>query len=304
MGDRELGALRERFGGVAGVRIGRGAGGLARLELDSGLASADVYLHGAQVTRFVPRGARDVLWLSPRAAFGPGKAIRGGVPVCFPWFGVSADPSLPQHGFARLMDWDLVSLRSEGGLVRAVLALAASGATRALWPRDFRAELAVEVSDGLSVSLRVVNAGREALEFQDALHTYLAVGDVRRVALAGLGGAAYLDGTRGEAPDVEPAGEIAFPGPGEFCRNYLDSDAGCVVRDPVLGREVAVGKSGSRSTVVWNPGPERAARIADMEPEGWREFLCVESGNVRRNALALAPGEEHVTTQTIAAAPH
>lgn len=278
------------------VRLETGDGGLLRL----GVAhpehgEAQVYLHGAHVTGWAPPGAAPVLWMSPRTAFAPDAAIRGGVPICFPWFGGGPDGDLsPAHGYARLADWRLTSATESADGVSLTFALPAEG-------EPLEATYVVRVGGSLRLELRVRNAGERDVTYEAALHTYLAVSDVRQVEVTGLEGAPYLDRLGGPEPVVAPDEPIRFTG--ETDRIYLGSDARVEVVDPGAGRRIAVGKDGSSSTVVWNPWTEKAAGMRDVGADAWPGFLCVETANVRSDAVTLAPGQEHTMTAVLEVLP-
>lgn len=258
----------------------------------------EVTPHGAHVTRWRKDG-RDVLFVSPRSKFEPGQAIRGGIPVCFPWFG--DDPEAkgrPAHGFARRVAWQLVEEEHAPDALRVAFELADDDSTRALWPFRFRARLVASLGAMLDVSLTVTNEDERPFRYEEALHTYLAVGDVRQVALRGLEGARYRDKTRG-AIGHEGAEPILFTE--ETDRTYHGIESVCTLQDPVLGRTLEITKCDSRSTVVWTPWSEKAARLADLGADAWPGFLCVESGNIGADAITLAPGASHTLAVRITA---
>lgn len=249
---------------------------------------------GAHVLAWTPRGQNPVLWVSPLAVFAPGTAVRGGIPVVFPWFG--AGPSgdrRPSHGFARTAAWRRTAVTNDlatSGRLEVRHALDASG----LDSEPFEAELVSEFTAGqLSVSLVVRNPGPGAFRYEEALHTYLAVSDVGAVSVDGLSGCTYLDKVAGAAAVQD--GPVRFTG--ETDRIYRHT-AEVVVDDPDWGRRIAVGKQCSANTVVWNPGREKGTALADVGPN-WTGFVCVEAGNVGDDAIELAPGEEHILTQTL-----
>ncbi|PKQ22238.1 MAG: D-hexose-6-phosphate mutarotase [Actinobacteria bacterium HGW-Actinobacteria-5] len=252
---------------------------------------------GAQAIAWTPPEQNAVLWLSPLATFEPGAALRGGVPVVFPWFG--AGPSgdrTPSHGFARTAAWRreavLNELATSGRLV-VRYSLNEAGLDSA----PFTAELTLSFAPGqFEVSLRVVNTGPEVFRYEEALHTYFAVSGIDAVRVDGLAGCAYLDkAAGGGADEIVQAGSVRFTG--EVDRVYRHGGDAVIV-DPGWSREIVVGKQGSANTVVWNPGPVKGPALADVGLH-WTDFVCVEAGNVRDAAIELAPGEEHILTQTI-----
>lgn len=288
-----------------GVRLVSGSGGLEVLEVrDERFGALDVFLHGAQVTSWVPPGHEPVLWLSPTSSFAADAAIRGGVPICFPWFGGGPQNDLtPTHGFARIRDWTLESATAGPEGVEVVLGLpAGSGGSPWHGPAgtgSLAATFRVLLGATLTMTLDVRNDGRQPATFEAALHTYLAVSDVREVAVEGLEGASYVDRLGGpeRVRQAEPVVRFAA----ETDRIYLGTEHDVVVDDPGGGRRIAVRKAGSASTVVWNPWSEKAASMADLD--GWTGFVCIETANVRSDAVTLAPGASHAMSATIEVLP-
>ena len=283
-----------------GVQLSSGRGGLPRLTISTRLAEAEIYLHGAHVTAFQPRGQAPVLFLSARSDFAPDRPIRGGVPICFPWFGARTDGGPgPMHGFARLADWELVDAGTEpDGTVRLAFALPRRPADQALWPAEADIRYEVRVGAGLHLALRVRNRGATPLRFEAALHTYLAVQDVRAVTVEGLAGAAFQDRLDPDRPQVQGPEPLRIAG--ETDRIYAPTRAACVVHDPGLGRRLRVEKSGSDTTVIWNPWIAKAQAMADFGDDEWPAMLCVETANVRAHAVTVDPGQAHTLTASIA----
>lgn len=284
-------ALNERFGQTPGVTIDLGEGQLPRLRVRNSMCTGEIYLHGAHVTAFRPTHQEPVLWMSERAAFAPGKAIRGGVPICFPWFGFRADDaSLPQHGFARTNEWELMECGEQPtGEMSIILRLATRPEFAAHGYERVETYFAVLFGATLEMGLLVRNNGAKAYRFEAALHTYLSVGDVREVTVEGLSGATYRDKTRNMASDVERRGSVRFDG--EVDRVY-DSTATCTLHDPLLRRRIVVEKTGSANTVVWNIGEAKSAGIG-LAPGEWPRYACVETAAVGANAVTLAAGASH-----------
>jgi glucose-6-phosphate 1-epimerase len=281
------------------VVVEAAAGGLERVCVRGAHAGAELYLQGAHLTGWQPHGSAPVLFLSRRAIYATGKAIRGGVPLVFPWFGPHAtDPGAPMHGFARSRPWRLVrSGPGPDGAVVLELTLEDDAATRALWPSTFRLGYRVEIGATLSLALEVLNTSAAPFTFETALHTYLAVGDVTAVSVTGLEETSYIDKVDAMARKRQGAAPLRLTG--ETDRVFLGTRARCVVADPVLGRLVVVDKAGSATTVVWNPWSAKAAGIPDLEPDDWRRMLCVETANAADDAVTLAPGARHVTSATL-----
>lgn len=267
-------------------------------------ATGTVIVHdqGAHLTEWRAGGV-PVIWVSPRAEYAAGRAIRGGVPVCWPWFGPGRPGDLsPSHGFARTTTWRPVVEESGTDLVRWVWELTAAdvggvpGAEH--FPHRFTAQLAVEVTDAATITLTIRNEDRQPFDYEAALHSYLHVGDVRRVTVTGLAGAPYLDKVSGER--LTQQGDLGLTG--ETDRVYRS--AGPVeVHDPVLNRTLTVAKSGSPETVIWNPWDEKAASMSDLGDREWTQMLCVEAAAVGTGAPRLAPGEAQSLSTTITVAP-
>lgn len=250
--------------------------------------TADVSDLGAQVLSFTPAGAADLLWLSAGADLARAP-IRGGVPVCFPWFGPGREPGIsPSHGFARTSTWTPVGVTRSESVVATTYTLDSAQASSPHWPHGYRATLGISVGEVLDISLTVQNTGETEFSYEEALHAYLSVGDVRQCRLLGLDGATYVDKARGGERGTQ-TGDLVLAG--EVDRVYASTRAVKVV-DPVLRRVITVRTFSSASTVVWNPGAELAARMPDVGDQ-WPQFVCVEGGNVLTNAVVLAPGGAH-----------
>jgi glucose-6-phosphate 1-epimerase len=251
----------------------------------------EVCTQGAQVVRWRFDGS-EVLFVGRKARFEPGQAIRGGIPVIFPWFG--DDPQKlgrGAHGFARRLAWRVVERSDAKDATRVVLELEDSDATRALWPQRFLLRLEAQLGAQLELALTVTNRGDEPFEFEEALHSYFQVGDVRAISLRGLEGSTYLDKLDGFARKRASNEPQTFTGPVDNV--HLDTESACEIEDIVHGRTLALHKRHSRSTVVWNPWVEGAQRLSDLGDEDWAHFLCVETANIGANAVQLAAGASH-----------
>lgn len=256
------------------------------------------YAHGAHVVSWAPAGSGEVLFVSRDAIYDSGTAIRGGIPVIFPWFGPGRTPGMsPSHGFARTAAWHLVSVEDGPDIARVHYRLTHHDATSDWWLTPFEAGLTAEFGEHLRVSLAVKNLHTEHVSYEDALHAYFRVGDVERISISGLEGAEYSDKTLGTGATTQRQnGRIVIVG--ETDRVYA-STGPVMIHDPSLRRDIVIEKSGSTSTVVWNPWVELAAKLADLADDEWREFVCVEVGNALEDAVVLAPGEAHITTMKV-----
>jgi glucose-6-phosphate 1-epimerase len=263
--------------------------GLAVVELETAASTCTVALQGAQVLSFRPRGQTDWLWLSERARWTAGAAVRGGIPICFPWFGPHPTArAFPAHGFARTRAWRLVGVaEAPGGRARAELALADSAETTRLYPHPFEARLTVTAGPELELSFEVANTAGAPLPFEIALHTYFAVSDIGAVAIEGLGGADFIDKVGGGQQRRQ--GEEPLRIDGEVDRVYAAAGP-LTLGGAGRARPLHIQPRDAASTVVWNPGPQKAAALADMAPDGYRGFVCVETGIVGAHAVTLPPG--------------
>lgn len=275
------------------------AHGLKALRLRACGSEALVYLHGAHVASFKTQEHGELLWRSRAAIYSEGKAIRGGVPICFPWFGAHpSERSFPAHGFARTRAFRFEGSEERGDLVIAELSLVSDPETRKLFPHEFRATLRVSVGRELAVAFEVENTSDAEFDYELALHTYLAVSDVRQIGLYGLEGASYDDKVSGARGCVERGSPLGFTA--ETDRVY-DSTARVIVEDPRSKRRSIVDKTASRTTVIWNPWIDKAKRMSDFADDEWPEMVCVEAANVSPHGVRLPPDARHTTTTIISA---
>jgi D-hexose-6-phosphate mutarotase len=221
-----------------------------------------------------------------------GKALRGGIPICFPWFGAHAEhKDYPAHGFARTREFSFQGARrSAEGASQLQFILENDAQTAKLFPYAFRAQLRVSFGDTLGVELTVSNLDQQTFTFEEALHSYFCVVDVTQAAVRGLQGASYADKVRDMARFSETASELRLSA--EMDRVY-DSTATCTIVDLKAGRELQIEKESSGATVVWNPWAEKAAQMSDLGADAWPRMLCVESANVGSSRRELAPGQSH-----------
>ena len=284
-----------------GVRIAEGNGGLSKIEVHTPSAKSEIYLHGAQVTAWKPAGADEAIFVSEKSHWEDGRAIRGGIPVCFPWFRAKADdPKAPAHGFVRTKEWKLETITEmPGDSVCVYLSTESDEATRSWWPFEFCLEYRITVGVRLKLELRLKNTGQSTLRFEEALHTYFNVGDVERVKVRGLDGAAYLDNRDGNRRKTQ-SGDLRLSAQTD---NASTGTSGPVeIVDEVLGRTLRTEKRNSSSTIVWNPWRDGAASMSDFGAEEWRRMLCVEGGNILDSAVVVSPQESHTLTVEISIA--
>jgi len=274
-----------------------GPGGLAKIRIDSASSSAEFFLHGAHVTHFQTNGQPPLLFLSQKSRFAEGQAIRGGIPVILPWFG--AREGQPAHGFARTRTWEVEEIASlPDGSIRLHFSL--PDRAGAGFP-PFVADYIVTVGDTLELQLVVSNASPDRdLVFENCLHTYFAVGDISAVSITGLKGVSYRDKVENFAEKTETTDAIKIVS--ETDRVYQDTTGPVEIHDAALRRRIRVEKTGSASTVVWNPWIAKAKEMADFGDDEYQRMVCVESGNVGRNKITLAPGKSATLTVKISSA--
>jgi glucose-6-phosphate 1-epimerase len=295
--------LNQRFA-IAGVaQVTAGNGGLPRLNISTPIASAEIYLHGAQVTSWRPAGAEEVIFLSQHSQFEAGRAIRGGIPVCFPWFRNKLDdPKAPSHGVVRTKAWQLDSVAHQGDVVTVSLSTESDAGTRAWWPHDFHLVHRATFGAELTQELVMTNTSAAPVRFEEALHTYYRVGAAEAVRIRGLDGVTYLDNTDANR-EKRQEGDIVFTA--QTDRAYMDTTHAVEIHDPTLRRRIRLVKENSRTTVVWNPWSTGAQSLADLGDEEWRTMACVEASNMRACGVDLGPGEQHTmkTVIRVTAAP-
>jgi len=281
------------------VMVLEGNGELTKIEALTDWSSAEIYLHGAHVTDFKKKGEAPLLFTSQFSRFEREHPIRGGIPVIFPWFGPREGE--PMHGFARLSEWQLheTTALPEGGVsLRFSLPDTAAGAT---WPQ-FSANYVVTITDTLALELIITNASAdEDFTFENCLHTYFAVSDIDAISISGLKGLDYLDKVENFAQKTETADPLKIGS--EVDRIYLSSNGPLEIADMKLRRKIRIEKSGSSSTVVWNPWMAKAQQMPDFGNDEYRRMICVESGNVARNRIVLPPGKSSVLKVTLSSSP-
>lgn len=298
MNESSISDLNDAFAIADVLAFSAGEGGLPFAKISTPLATAEVCLHGAHVTRFQPTGEQAVLWVSSETPYGMGKAIRGGIPVCWPWFADHPSrPELPAHGIARTAMWEVVSAAvPEPGCVRLELTLPASAASAETFSSAFELRLVITVSSVLTVELTATNGSDTAFDVSEALHTYLNVGAIDAVRCEGLDGVRYRDKVD-ELRQKAQSGEVIFDGRTD--RLYEGTTSDILVHDSAFERTIRVSKSGSDTTVVWNPWSELSEKMSDMAADGYRTMVCVEAANASENVIRLQPGESHTLATTI-----
>jgi glucose-6-phosphate 1-epimerase len=294
-------ALNRRFGIAGAAQVIAGNGGLPKISVTTRAASAEIYLYGCQVMSWRPAGAEEVIFVSEKSLWEEGQAIRGGVPICFPWFRAKADnPQAPKHGFVRTREWQLDSINAaEDGAVILVCSTQSDESTLRWWPHEFHLQHRVTVGSTLSMELTVTNTGSSSLSFEEALHTYFKVGHVQSVRVWGLDNVAYLDNNDSNREKVQ-SGDLVITAPTDYA--FLNTRSAPELVDAALARTIRTEKAGSATTVVWNPWQQGAATLADFGDDEWQHMTCVEASNILEAEVSLQPSEQHTMRATLSIA--
>ncbi|SHL37839.1 D-hexose-6-phosphate mutarotase [Phytopseudomonas punonensis] len=257
---------------------------------------------GAQILRYKPTKGEPLIWLSEEAAYETGKSVRGGVPVCWPWFGdLQRNPDAiratytrpdqaPAHGLVRDQAWQLIGLNTEEDGVTLSFAFDTAAQPIAEWPHAAELQLDIHLGERLKLILTTRNLGDNELPISQALHTYFAVSDIRKVQIEGLDACRYVD-TLQDWKKVRQKGPVTFSG--ETDRIYLDTPQQLSIVDPLWKRRIVMRSEGSASAVVWNPWIAKAKRLSQFADDAWQGMLCIEHANVLDDSLILAPGAEY-----------
>ena len=267
--------------------------GFTYIEINNSKAHATISTYSGQVLSYRPKGQRhDLLFVSDKAYYEEGKAIKGGIPVCWPWFGPDPDDrGRPAHGFVRNRQWDMTATESlADGSTRVVLSLSDNDETREVWPHPFRLDIEITVGDSLRVALLTHNSGDQSVTISQALHSYFQVGDISQVRVLGLDGTDYLDKVDGAARKTQ-AGPVTIDG--EVDRIYTGVTGEQVIDDESLGRKVHITSRGCSTAVVWNPWADIAASMGDLDDDDYRKMICVETANAGPETVEIAAGDTY-----------
>ena len=283
--------FENRFGHHTGLTF-KQSDGLIQLFVQNTAATATIALQGAQLIQWQPDNHAEVIWLSNASKPATGKSLRGGIPVCWPWFGAHKNHSgFPAHGFARYQQWQLESINSNSASsTELTFSLPSENQPEEYWPHRTTVQLIFKIGRTLNLQLITQNINNETCEITQALHTYFRVGDIREVTLHGLEDQTYLDKLEDFAQFTQK-NDLTFAS--ETDRIYVPSATNCTIDDPVLNRKIIIEKTGSNSTVVWNPWQETAEKMGDLGHNGYKSMLCVESANAASDAIKLKPHESH-----------
>jgi D-hexose-6-phosphate mutarotase len=285
--------LNRKYSIPGKVEFISGKGGFTNAVLKNGASECVVSLYGGHVMSYKPDGKNDLLWMSKSSYFENGKPIRGGIPVCWPWFGGQPSvPEMPSHGFARISQWNVKSVSEGESFTELILSLTdkdVSDKRFSILP--FEIELSVKCGEKLEVELSTLNSGKLDFKLTEALHSYFSVSDIKKVSISGLDKANYIETAGGIRENRTQVGDILFSY--EVDRLYSGSVGDCVISDPRLGRKIRISKEGSRTTVVWNPWIAKSAKMPDYGDNEYPEMVCVETANAATDSVTVAPGKTH-----------
>lgn len=293
--------LNEQFALNGHLSFEPGPGNLPMAHINNKLATGLVSLYGGQALKFQPHDQPPVLWLSDHAHYQPGKAIRGGIPIAWPWFGPHpATPTSPAHGFARIQPWTVTATQAIDDATQIRLKLEPTPLSRDLWPHEFELEAWLTFGQALSVELVARNTDSTTFSFGSALHSYFSVSNIHNIQIHGLDNVRYLDKVYNNH-FLTQRGPITVAT--EIDRIYLDTTATCVIEDPGWHRRINIEKAGSHSTVVWNPWLDKAKALKDFGDEEYLGMVCVETTNAADDIIIVPPGSEHHLKATIHTQP-
>jgi glucose-6-phosphate 1-epimerase len=293
--------LHQRFAIPGASQVVADAAGNPKVRITSPKSTGEMLLHGAQVTSWKPADTEQVIFVSRQAVFAEGKAIRGGIPVCFPWFRAKSDDrQAPAHGFVRTKIWSLESIEQTIDDVAVVMSVESDADTKRWWPFDFRLLLRATFGSELKLELTVTNTGAAPFRFEEALHTYHTVGDIHKVRIRGLDGVTWLDNTNSNR-EKKQSGDIVITSQTDSA--YINSQSAFDVLDAANQRRIHIVKQNSSTTVIWNPWEQAAHAMSDFADDEWQQMLCAEAANIMQNAVNLAPGKDHTMTVTMTVAP-
>ncbi|QTL36398.1 D-hexose-6-phosphate mutarotase [Pseudoalteromonas viridis] len=276
----------------ASVKLARTESGLEYFDVNGPLCQAKIYLQGAQIAEFIPAGQKNLLWVSEDETYLEGQSIRGGIPICWPWFGVHAEPDWPAHGFARKQVWRAERVEEDESAIRIVLSLPMASIDRTFWPHESSLTVEFVLSDQLEVKLTNTNTGCETFSLTQALHTYFPTPAIAQTRVEGLQGAKYIE--FGEGPFTQDD-VVTFARETDMV--YTQAPEVQIIDTP--NGKIEVGREHSSSCVLWNPWIEKSKRLSNFRDDEYHTMLCLEAANVMDDAVTLAPGESHTLTTKI-----
>ncbi|MDQ6963645.1 MAG: D-hexose-6-phosphate mutarotase [Mariprofundales bacterium] len=294
--------LNEQFAITNHLQFQRGREGIVTAHIDNALGRAAIALQGAQLISYQATDGKPLIWISSDARYAPGNPLRGGIPICWPWFGPhELDSSLPNHGTARTATWlPTATAALDDGATLITFTMEQHATTRKIYGDTLQVAIHFTIGSRLTITLESSNLGTTPVTISEALHSYFMVGDIRQATIAGLDGCSYLDKVDGMVCKQQQ-GDVVITA--ETDRIYLDTKGEISITDPVMQRKVVITATGSASTVIWNPWRARAEEMGDMGSDGYLNMLCVESANAASNRITIAAGGTHRLTTTYTTKP-
>ena len=289
--------LNADYGIADKVKFVEGKGGFPVMEINNEHAQATISLYAGQVLSFKPVNQSEVMFLSSQAYYQEGKAIKGGAPICWPWFGPDPeDRGRSSHGFARNRLWQMRDVVStQDGATKVTMGLIDTAETREVWDYSFDLAIAITVGSSLTIELITRNTGQQPFTITQALHTYFHIGDISKVAVLGLADKTYIDKVD-EGKEKTQTGSVTFTG--ECDRIYLNVPPTLTIEDSSLERKIEVTATNSKTAIVWNPGAEISASMADLGEKDYLNFVCVETANAANETVEVAAGEQYKMSAT------
>jgi glucose-6-phosphate 1-epimerase len=293
----DIATLNERFAVDGAVRFGEGNAGMTKVDITFNEARLELYLQGAHITRYQPNAAAEVLWMSDTASYHPAKALRGGIPLCWPWFGAdSENPDRPQHGYARTSIFSVVSTLANEQATSIVLSLDPAQAPYPDWHNKAGLEFEIRLSDTLWMEMRSHNLSDSPLPLSNALHSYFSISSRSQVSIPAVTRLTYLDKLQDYLPQQQ-ASAISING--EVDRVYQAPPETIDLLDSGKGINTSICSWGNNNLVIWNPGQQKAQLMADFDDGGYEQMICIEPANALEQSITLQPGKCHRLGQLI-----
>lgn len=284
-------ALNACFARDNNLQFSEGEAGMTKVDITFNEATLELYLQGAHITRYQPVTDVDLLWMSDSAVYQPGKALRGGIPLCWPWFGAdSQNPDRPQHGYARTSDFNVLSTLATDQATSITLTLDPAQSSCPDWKNKVRLEFEIRLSAALWIEMRSHNLSDSPLTLSNALHNYFSISSRQRIAVPAVTGLTYLDKLQNYQPQLQSS---ALTINGEVDRVYQAPPASIDLLDPDRQINTSMYCWGNNNLVIWNPGAQKAQAMADFDDDGFEQMICIEPANALEQSITLQPGEGH-----------
>ncbi|WP_404341829.1 D-hexose-6-phosphate mutarotase [Pseudoalteromonas mariniglutinosa] len=274
------------------VSIEQAETGLEYINVSNKLCTAKIYLQGAQLTEFTPTDKKPLIWVSNEEDYQQGKSIRGGIPICWPWFGVNPNPDWPIHGIARTSLWRAEEVKEQDGQISVSLSLPMTHINKTFWPHKSRLVVEFILTSSLQVRLTTTNLSDETITFSQALHTYFPTPAISDTQVDGLQGAKYIEFGEGPFDQNELVG---FARETDMVYTQAADTQRIITPDGII----EVGRENSSSCVLWNPWIDKSKRLSNFADDEYHTMLCLEAANVMDDSAVVAPGESHTLATTI-----